>query len=428
MVELPEIMRQLNTKLSRFGENEQLGYLTQIFGANYGKQMLSFMQATAAGDTEKLQAGVYNESFGWSAQSTKIRTNTLKGDIDALSSAWEGLMNRVGEGLMPVVRPAVQFLTECVNKITDIMNMLGPITDYALRIGAAFAAWRIVSVAGKYTSLLLKLPAAYLETISAAKAAGAAVEGFGLITKANTAIQWLWNAALNANPIGLLITGIAAAVVAIAALYHNWDTIVAKVQEVCAYCQAKWEAFKGWLSSIDWSGIWEGLKQAALDVVDWLKAPFVAFGQWLTEMFSKLNPFKNWNAPSVDLAAGKAAVRSGTVPNLAPSYMQAHATGGILTTPHIGLVAEAGPEAVIPLRDKARGVPLLMQAAELLGVTPAAGGYLSPSASSPAPAPVNITVNVQGNGEDAGLAERIAQAVRDAMADIMSLEERVSYA
>ena len=45
-----------------------------------------------------------------------------------------------------------------------------------------------------------------------------------------------------------------------------------------------------------------------------------------------------------------------------------HALGGIFTQPHMGLVAEAGPEAIIPLSDPSRGVPLLNQAADILGM------------------------------------------------------------
>ena len=45
-----------------------------------------------------------------------------------------------------------------------------------------------------------------------------------------------------------------------------------------------------------------------------------------------------------------------------------HAMGGIFSTPHIGLIAEAGREAVIPLEDNSRGIPLLMAAAnEIMG-------------------------------------------------------------
>lgn len=55
--------------------------------------------------------------------------------------------------------------------------------------------------------------------------------------------------------------------------------------------------------------------------------------------------------------------------NAGRSY-SAHAWGGIMTTPHIGLVAEAGPEAIIPLsRNKnSRGISLWMQAGRILGV------------------------------------------------------------
>ena len=48
-----------------------------------------------------------------------------------------------------------------------------------------------------------------------------------------------------------------------------------------------------------------------------------------------------------------------------------HAMGGIFSTPHIGLVAEAGREAIIPLEDRARGIPLLFAAmSELTGGVP----------------------------------------------------------
>lgn len=54
----------------------------------------------------------------------------------------------------------------------------------------------------------------------------------------------------------------------------------------------------------------------------------------------------------------------------------AYANGGILSTPHLGLVAEAGPEAIIPLSNsrRSRGIELWEQAGEMLGVTPYANG------------------------------------------------------
>lgn len=55
---------------------------------------------------------------------------------------------------------------------------------------------------------------------------------------------------------------------------------------------------------------------------------------------------------------------------------KAHASGGFFSQPHVGLVAEDGPEAIIPLSGskKSRGLGLWQQAGRLLGVTPYANG------------------------------------------------------
>ena len=55
-----------------------------------------------------------------------------------------------------------------------------------------------------------------------------------------------------------------------------------------------------------------------------------------------------------------------------------HATGGIMTRPHVGLVAEDGPEAIIPLGSKrrGRGIELLHRAAAALGVSVPSGRAL----------------------------------------------------
>lgn len=57
---------------------------------------------------------------------------------------------------------------------------------------------------------------------------------------------------------------------------------------------------------------------------------------------------------------------NGTIPGTNVPYP--HATGGIFTTPHIGLVAEAGPEAIIPLNNTENAYNLWWQAGELLGM------------------------------------------------------------
>jgi tape measure domain-containing protein len=92
----------------------------------------------------------------------------------------------------------------------------------------------------------------------------------------------------------------------------------------------------------------------------------------------------------------------------------AHAVGGILTRPHYGLVAEAGPEAIIPLstRMRARALALYEETGRHLGVRPyAAGGLVGtmtegwrekipvssvPSLALPGPATINLNFDLTG--------------------------------
>ena len=56
--------------------------------------------------------------------------------------------------------------------------------------------------------------------------------------------------------------------------------------------------------------------------------------------------------------------------------VEPHAAGGIFSSPHLGVVAEAGPEAIIPLSSKMRdrGIELWKQAGRFLGIAPHAEG------------------------------------------------------
>lgn len=75
-----------------------------------------------------------------------------------------------------------------------------------------------------------------------------------------TAAQWLWNIALMANPIGLIIIAIVALVAAFVILWN------------------KSEAFRNF-----WKTVWEGIKTAALAVGSWFKDTL--WGQWLKPAF-----------------------------------------------------------------------------------------------------------------------------------------------
>ena len=142
------------------------------------------------------------------------------------------------------------------------------------------------------------------------------------------------------------------------------------------------------------------------------------------------------------------------------------------------LVAEAGPEAIIPLRNKSRGLAMLELASSKLGVTSQTmtsnnsrglamlelassdfqgnktfsqasqslsegilnnerRNFMLPNNANNSEYRFNdnamvsrptLTFNISVSGENEGLAERIAQAVRNVINNLSEYEERVAYA
>lgn len=117
--------------------------------------------------------------------------------------------------------------------------------------------------------------------------------------------------------------------------------------------------------------------------------------------------------PRLPELVGRAVYRT----TVAEERIKAHATGGIFARPHLGLMAEARPKAVIPLsarmRDRALG--LWEETGRRLGAVPAAAPAFAGAVTSVNTGPVNVTFNVTAtDGQD---VLRVIRAHRKAIAD-----------
>ncbi len=107
--------------------------------------------------------------------------------------------------------------------------IIGLIAGLAAIIIPAYLAYKAITLATLAYNFALAAQA-----IIAGKGAIAlkgnviALKAYGAITRIITAAQWAWNAAMMANPIGLIIAGIVAAIAVIALLVKYWDDIKAK--------------------------------------------------------------------------------------------------------------------------------------------------------------------------------------------------------
>ncbi|MBE3576876.1 MAG: tape measure protein [Limnochordales bacterium] len=115
------------------------------------------------------------------------------------------------------------------------------------------------------------------------------------------------------------------------------------------------------------------------------RAQAIALGQEVGEQFGLLIPGLRKVVDVAKEVAGKVARPPGIRPVLEPASVPTYAQGGILTRPHLGLVAEAGPEAIIPLSVamRARAIALWSEVGRRLGIQRFAEGGIVGPASSP---------------------------------------------
>lgn len=197
---------------------------------NSNNAQLDFMNITSQ-FAERVAPAVNAVRDGFNDVLQALLDMTTGVDFAAVEQGIQSAFNYLVTTVIPAVADAVAFVIE--NKDFVISAIVG--------IGAAFATWNAVSIVDK----LVK-----------------SFQAYKTATEGATVAQWLLNAAQNANPIGILITAIAALV---AALVTLWATN---------------EDFRNAVISI-----WEKLKSAVGTVVDALVGFFT---QTLPEAFESL--------------------------------------------------------------------------------------------------------------------------------------------
>jgi TP901 family phage tail tape measure protein len=206
---------------------------------------------------EQLEAtGVNIQALTDKTQPLTTRLSELKkiGGNDALLGAMFGTENTVAiMGLLNRLDLVKQYTGEIESSTTalnDAVAILGEgYQEQKDRIHSFFEDWKL-SIYGATGAMLPFIDvglSGILGLINLAPGIMASVELFNLLgksqwvaaagTKAVAAAQWLWNAALTANPIGIVITAIAALVAGVVWAYHEFDNFRATVWGV-------WEAVK----------------------------------------------------------------------------------------------------------------------------------------------------------------------------------------
>lgn len=253
----------------------------------------------------------------------------------------EGL-ERVGNAISNVANYVWQFIEAIIEVIAWLGEHEGVLQAVCITLGVLAGLYAMTAIAqfminvggltGALTLLVSKIYANIAakvidkaETIAliALYAKDAIVRGalavktgaLTVATHAQTAAQWLLNAAMNANPIGIVITVIGALIAAFVLLWN------------------KSEGFRNF-----WIGLWEGIKSIVSNAVNWVTGVFKKI---------KLPHFK---------ISGKFSLSPPSIPKVGVEWYK---DGGIMTNPTLFGVnpktgnamvgGEAGHEAIAPI-------------------------------------------------------------------------------
>lgn len=201
---------------------------------------------------------------------------------------------------------AVQGLkTDLAQTTNEVMQELAPELETALKEIGKVLKNDIIPAVKNAIQWVLKNKTAILTTVTslaaglaAMKIAGAiggvisAFKAFKAAQDGATASQWLLNAAMNANPIGLIIGAITALVAAFAILWNNcegfrefWITLWEMITDAAG---AAWEAITGFFSAA-----WDFITGAFAGAGEWfagiwnnIKGAFAAVGEFFSGIFS----------------------------------------------------------------------------------------------------------------------------------------------
>jgi TP901 family phage tail tape measure protein len=252
----------------------------------------------------------------------------------------------IGQALLPTLKALTSGFSTVAGWLSSLSTNFQPVISVVAGLGAAMIALKVVMLAGGFAATFISdawtLASGAMAFFTSGTAASTAAlvgqkiavaslwvaqQAMAAWTATCTAAQWLWNVALSANPIGLVVIGVTAFGVLAYTVYKNWEPIAAWFKGVWATMSA---GVGGMVASVTGAfssmaatvrGIWESL-------INWLSAKFAQIGAAANGLISTAqtigNTMQSIGKWATSPAFGKAAVVGATM--AVSSALPAHAT------------------------------------------------------------------------------------------------------
>lgn len=283
------------------------------------------------------------------AKAMSANKDAIKQNDDAITKLGDKVKGRAAAQVDTFTGRINVAKTKVADWVGEMGNRFGPVITYAggtlAALGTIYEAKIIPAIGNAIKTAALwiasQVRTAVVATVTIARmvAQAAATAAVTVATTAWTAVQWALNAALTANPIGLIIVGIAALVAGtILAYKHSTvfrNIVTGAFHAVLAAGQVLW----GWF------------KAAA----KFLGHVFVGIGKAIAKPFTDAFKVIMAGIHAVETAFDKVKAALGSGPSVkphtqpgAPSNARARASGGPVHRGQPYIVGENGPELFVP--------------------------------------------------------------------------------
>lgn len=204
-------------------------------------------------------------------------SDSASGAAQIAGAQFEDAKSALGTALLPAVAAVTSKLAEMAKWVTDnstlVMTLVGVVGTFAagiLIVNAAMKAWKAIQIAWK------------------------------VATAVGTAVQWAFNAALAANPVGLII-------IAVIALIAVFVLLWTKVAGFRNFFIGVWKAITSAATAA-----WNWIKSAAQNVITFLSAYITAYMSVVLAVWNAITTAARaaWSWISSAVASAVAGIRS----------------------------------------------------------------------------------------------------------------------
>ncbi|MGO1647429.1 MAG: hypothetical protein ACTHYT_09945 [Agrococcus casei] len=336
--------------------------------------------------------------------------DTAAGQQERMNAQWQNAIAELGEQLLPIMVTAAgalaglaQWVGENTELVTGLAIAFGVIASAVIAANIAFKTYAMLQ--GTLKAAQLAYAAATYGSVAATYAQTAATKGQRVAMLAGaaaqrivTAAQWAWNAAVSANPLGIIIIAIIAIVAAIIWLWNNWD-------QVSAWISAAWEAVTAWIGDA-WDAViawivdaWESAVEWVIDAWDTVGDAFEAVGDWIGD--------------TIDDIIGWISNLIGWIGDAVDGFLNMIGLGGEASSVQAGIQPTGLPGAPLWVTMAHQQAAQMPQPATFATASLGALPNLARAAASTSIAPtVTYNINVTGALDEDATARKIEKLLR----------------